>query len=396
MLTSRPAIKAYLSTILFFITSIILLTISSTAYAFFYYNYVPQIGLERVLHLQYDYAGSSHPFATVFLGPSTLISQQAYDVDLTLDMPRTPSNLAAGNFMLDLKLLTPKAVPDALSSWLSNTTMQNVLYHSRRPAIIPYTSRILTFSHTLLHLPWHVLGFRDLDRSQLVIPMFERLTFPRGSRNLPTHARLELQSSVMLQVYDAKLSFRAKFQGLRFVIYNYRVGSFLLFTALFYTVSVTSVALGWAIISQLWSSRGQSVQKWIKQEDRPAIKNEGESATTKIRTEDETESSAHGGLSLSNVSDTPAQYPTGGGRPTLSYQGRPTSSVAGDTAEVAEDLQKPIGPGEAADDEEEGNLLKEEEDIGGRPFDSGIGTSMESEHAGLGIRRRSSKGVGRS
>ena len=57
-------------------------------------------------------------------------------------------------------------------------------------------------------------------------------------------------------------------------------------------------------------------------------------------------------------------------------------------------LTQPIGPGEAADDEDE---LEEAEEFRGRSFegDSGIGTSMESEHTASGLfRRRSSRALG--
>ncbi len=51
--TSRPAQKAYLGTFLFAATSIFLFAISSIAYTLFYYNYVPQNSVERVIHLQF-------------------------------------------------------------------------------------------------------------------------------------------------------------------------------------------------------------------------------------------------------------------------------------------------------------------------------------------------------
>ncbi|OAP63423.1 hypothetical protein AYL99_02650 [Fonsecaea erecta] len=418
ILTSRTAIKAYLSTLLFLGTSTVLLALSSTAYAFFYYNYIPQISLERVLYLQYGTDFPPHAMAA--LDTNALVSQQAYNVEVILDMPRTPNNLQAGNFMLDLSLLGSKGVPDAMASWLGNITLENVLYHSRRPAILPYASPILSLSHTVLHLPWHLLNLRDLDRSRLVVPMFEMLVFPRGVRNLPTHARLELQAGSVLQVYDVKLAFRAKFQGMRYWIYNYRITTFVVFTALFYGVSLTSMALGWAVISHVLSSGGggDGTQKRIKMEAGTPINPEQHesssgTATAKIKTEDEAElSSPHGGggLSLSNVSDTPTQFPTGRGRPLLSYAGRfPGGSAAKEAREqhmeVEEDrLRRPMGPGEAADDEDEGDFDEEEENIRGRRAeggDSGIGTSMESEHAaagGSGVvvrRRRSSRGLGK-
>lgn len=376
LLTSRTAIKAYLSTLLFLTTSTVLLTISSTAYGFFYYNYIPQINLERVLYLQYGGHGL-YPHATTELDTSALIPQQAYDIDLILDMPRTPSNLDAGNFMLDLSLLgtgiNAKNIPDPLSSWLANITVDNVLHHSRRPAILPYASPIVSLSHTFLHLPWHLLNFRDLDSSHLVVPMFELLAFPRGSRNVPSHARFELQSTSLLQVYSAKLVFRAKFQGLRYLIYNYRVTAFALFTTLFYTVSITTMALAWALISSyLVPAKDDEWQpKQIKQEpDDKQIKTDQESESgTRIKTEEE---------------DTEPATPR-------TLDDKPLSGPRDDVVDAPPTQH--VGADEVADDEDDEG---DSQEIRGRSFhpDSGIGTSMESEHTTSGlVRRRSSRGL---
>ena len=54
--TSKPAQQTYLNTILFMVTSSILLGLAVFAYILFYLNYVPQIGIERIIHLQYRYA----------------------------------------------------------------------------------------------------------------------------------------------------------------------------------------------------------------------------------------------------------------------------------------------------------------------------------------------------
>ncbi|KEF60911.1 uncharacterized protein A1O9_02475 [Exophiala aquamarina CBS 119918] len=377
LLTSRTAIKAYLSTLLFLTTSTVLLTISSTAYGFFYYSYIPQINLERVLYLQYGGPGIS-PHATTELDTSALISQQAYDVELILDMPRTPTNLEAGNFMLDLSLLgtgmNGKNVPNPLTSWLANITVDNVLHHSRRPAILPYASPIISLSHTFLHLPWHLLNFRDLDASHLVVPMFELLSFPRGSRNVPSHARLELQSTSLLQVYNAKLVFRAKFQGLRYLIYNYRVTAFALFTTLFYTVSITTMALAWALISSALGTGQEDGwrPKQIKQEgeDKQAKTDPDSDSGMKIKTEDDTEPMTPG---------------------TLLPEESQRAGLRDETNDNALALQ--IGPDEVADDEDDEGDAQE---MRGRPFhpDSGIGTSMESEHpTSEMVRRRSSRGL---
>ena len=53
--TSKPARQTYLNTLLFMTTSAILLGLAVIAYILFYFNYMPQIGIERTIHLQYGY-----------------------------------------------------------------------------------------------------------------------------------------------------------------------------------------------------------------------------------------------------------------------------------------------------------------------------------------------------
>lgn len=307
-------------------------------------------------------------------------------------MPRTANNLDAGNFMLDLSLLGSgvhvKNVPDPLSSWLANITADNVLHHSRRPAILPYASPLVSLSHTVLHLPWHLMNFRDLDSSRLRVPMFELLSFPRGSRNVPTHARLEVQATTPLQVYHSRLTFRAKFQGLRYLVYNYRLTAFAIFTTLFYTVSLTTMALAWAVISSLLSDEtgkpglliGRGLLKDEKSSQEPSGKSEHDSDSTqkrKIKTEDDTESWTPALLGIETAAAPP---------PESSY------SVAKTESEPPQPQPPPSAThGEIADDEDDQDILLERR---GRSFegDSGIGTSMESEHTRAGLtRRRSSR-----
>jgi uncharacterized membrane protein YwzB len=52
-MSSKPARQTYLNTVLFMIVSAILLGLAAIAYILFYLNYVPQIDIERVIHLQY-------------------------------------------------------------------------------------------------------------------------------------------------------------------------------------------------------------------------------------------------------------------------------------------------------------------------------------------------------
>lgn len=129
---------------------------------------------------------------------------------MTLDLPRTPSNLDVGNFMIDLTLYSRQAgsvLPTA-------TNNLNLISHSRRPAILTYTSPLVDLAKKLVRLPLYVLGWRR-EAETLAVPMIEKAEFARGARNLPQSLRLEIQSDAKLQVYSARVEFRARFTGLR-------------------------------------------------------------------------------------------------------------------------------------------------------------------------------------
>lgn len=51
--TSRPTRQTYLQTFLFLNATSVLLGIAITAYAIFYRSYIPRIGIEKEIHLQY-------------------------------------------------------------------------------------------------------------------------------------------------------------------------------------------------------------------------------------------------------------------------------------------------------------------------------------------------------
>jgi seipin len=400
---SRPAIKAYLSTLLFLTFSLILIAISTTAYALFYYSHVPQLGLDATLHLQYGDA--SYPHATTTLESSALSSQQPYDISLELHLPRTPNNLAAGNFMLDLSLLSrPSSTTSAPALSLVLPNSSSTLAHSRRPAILPYKSPLLSITHNIVALPWHTLGLKDLDADILSVPMFELASFPRGWRNVPG-------------VYSAKVIFRARFEGLRYILYNYRILSFLVFTSCFYVVSLTSTSIAWLVISSFFSS--DSTQRKEEPEEQKKIKQQDDEAPVSngnIKKDPQSDdSSDETGLSVSNISDSATTFPTLGRQMPLRFPvHRPTESAASggsmnssrtnikrepeDERVMEATAIEPLvaaGPSEAADDEDE-------EEARGRDRvdrDSGIGTSMESEGArdsALGLQRRRSRHSGQS
>lgn len=453
---SRPAIKAYLTTLLFLFTSTVLISISTTAYFLFYYNYIPQIGLTQTIYLQYD--ANSHPHATIPIDPSALVSQQPYDISVTLHMPRTPANLAAGNFMLDLSLLPERSASSGPLAYLFNTTLDLTaaapLARSRRSAIIPYSSYLTSLSHKLLHLPVHLLSLKDLDAAVITVPLFERLAFARGRPNIPTAAYLEVQSQIpptgcppsqqpvlgmhlltnptptpisTLQIYSAQLDIHVRFTGLRYYVYNYRVLSFLIFSSLFYTMTISSMAVTWAFVTAALSARNPT--STLSTTRGGKIKSE-DSATSDARSPN-IKSEDGKGLGLNDIKSEDADSDVGADLdaralaslsstehtfPTLGRNAQPLRYTPSTTTNPSEDAERSslvprddaIHDAEDEDDEDEEEArnqiltplsaethIKDEDEEDTFRGDSGIGTSMDSEarsSSGL-VRRRSSRGA---
>lgn len=151
---------------------------------------------------------NGNPQGVVALG-TRMVSLQPYDVTVNLNLPRTPSNIAAGNFMLELSLLSPSS-----NSLLSTGPPSEVLAHSLRPAILTYASPIIDTASKVSQLPWYLLGWRK-EAERLEVSMMEGVKFARGWRNVPSSLKLEIHSAEPMQIYEATVKFVARFSGLR-------------------------------------------------------------------------------------------------------------------------------------------------------------------------------------
>ncbi|OJJ61067.1 hypothetical protein ASPSYDRAFT_42921 [Aspergillus sydowii CBS 593.65] len=263
-LVSKNALTAYLGTFLFIATAICMIFVSIFAYGVFYYNFIPQVGLERIVHLQF---GDGHPWGTAALD-SGLVSSLPYDVHVELELPRTPSNLGTGNFMLDLTLFSHSST--------SAQTGENItappISRSRRPAILTYTSPLIDIFSKISFMPLYVLGWKQ-EAERLVVRMMEGVEFSRGAHNIPETLRLELNSKEEMQVYSAKVTFRTRFTGLRWIMYQWRMPSFFVFSFMFWAVSMFSFSICWVTLACLFNTN----VKEEEEEDENGVKTESES-----------------------------------------------------------------------------------------------------------------------
>ncbi|KAI1373576.1 putative adipose-regulatory protein-domain-containing protein [Hypoxylon crocopeplum] len=255
--TSPAAKRAYLSAVLLFSASLVLLCIAALAYPIFYYNYVPKKVISIPVHLQYN--SGLNPYGVTSLA-SNLMLEQAYDVSVELTMPRSPANLQRGNFMV--ALFAMKSVPDnpafafsysaATEDPYAHVKEDNVVFMSRRPTLIPYENPLVTMASRALFLFYHILYPGASETTTLKIPMGELVEFKNV---LPLSIMLDVQAGQMLQVYSATVTLVARLTGIRWAMYNHRIISFVVCTTVFWFAEMLSMGLAWLLLSYYLSNR---------------------------------------------------------------------------------------------------------------------------------------------
>lgn len=179
---------------------------------------------------------------------------------------------------------------------------------------------------------------------------------------------LELQAGQEVQVYDVRVLFTARFGGLRWLMYNHRILSFLIFTSAFWFSEIIFTLLGWLAVRAIFSPKQEVKQDLVKSEETDA-------STVKVEGEEETDDP--------DLSDTPRTFPTYGRQAPLRY-------VPKVKEEESEDFimdETAIQPLAAEADDEDEDL-----DAYRAGKDSGVGTSFSEGGERSGLARRRSKG----
>jgi seipin len=286
--------------------------------------------------------------------------------------------------MLDMAMLSPTYTPltqyfEKPLDYRREVPQDALLFSSRRPAILKYEPRLVRLARLLTTLPWHVSGWQR-EAEKLEISMAEGVSFKKGWRNVPTTVYLELDGRGQdMQVYHLNFKLRARYEGLRWLMYNHRVFSFIVFTTAFWAGEVIFAVLAWA----LWSARSG--------EQKPAgdVKKESGDSESAIKAEPDTEDVETDDVDLS---DTPRTFPTYGRQAPLHYVPKAKSEGAEVRVKV-EPVPLPLPVGAEGDDESE-IPISVQSYRGGRS-DSGIGTSFsEAGTSREGVQRRRSKGRG--
>lgn len=203
--------------------------------------------------------------------------------------------------------------------------------------------------------------------------MAESAVFRKGRANVPAYVLLEIQTGQEVQVYDVRIQFKARFSGLRWLMYNHRVMSFFAFTSAFWFAEILFTGLGWITLRYIFISPKTKMEGSIKGDDTDGtVKGE-------IKEEPETDEP--------DLSDTPRTFPTYGKQQPLRYVPKVKDEDSEDFV-LDETAIQPLAAMEADDEEDEEDSF--------RARDSGIGTSFsEGGERRSGVaRRRSGRGRG--
>lgn len=288
--------------------------------------------------------------------------------------------------MVDLSLRGPPASSSGLKSMLGwdddtvdpsspsaviteNTSKPPTLAHSRRPAILTYRSWPTEHLYRLLRLPLYLTGF-GTESETLHISMLESAYFVSA---VPSSLRLELRSRTPLEVYRVRVHISAKLEGLRWLMYTYRLLSGVIFILLFWGTEVGVLLLTWGMASMLFGSSSSSSDTTDNAATiHPAVKKELD---------------AHSDPGTP-FSDTPHTFPTLSNQPPLRYTSPGSASDGVKAKARAKEEYKeqrlediPLKEDAEADDEDDDFVLEEPvsraEQMGFT--DSGLGTGLDSE-----------------
>ncbi|KAI0178598.1 putative adipose-regulatory protein-domain-containing protein [Hypoxylon sp. FL1284] len=358
--TSPAAQRTYLNTILFFAASLALLCIAAVAYPVFYYNYVPKKVISIPIHLQYN--SGINPYAITSLA-SSLTLEQAYDVSVELEVPRSPANLGRGNFMVSLFAIKSAPENPAFSFSFSGTARDpyahvredSVVFMSRRPTLIPYEDPLVSTTSRILFMLYHILHPGASEKTTLTVPMGELVEFKDV---LPLSILVDVEAGQALQVYSATVTLVARLTGIRWAMYNHRIISFVVCTTAFWIAEMVSMGLAWLFLGYLISDRNPGGAGGTKWED---------------------------GSDYSRIDPAIpiAPYVRGGaGEEDLGVKAEDDEDVDEDVKVKDESPERETLADLPADDEEDGDDVWRE---------TGAGTSYSHEKGGS-LRRRSSRG----
>ncbi|KAI9300788.1 putative adipose-regulatory protein-domain-containing protein [Cunninghamella echinulata] len=241
VLFAPKAQRTMIKSAIFMVVFVWILLTSITAYLTFYQHYVPRTLHKESIYFQYGHVGQRNLIEprgivdfTHGYQKAPLRHEQAYNVFVQLHVPTSDINFNLGNFMVDVKLLTEN---------------ETVLAHSSRPGILRYQSHTQRILHVLAKAFPLLIGFTE-ESQVVVVPLMEGYIEKKSNPFVKASVSI---SNPDLQIYDAQISIRADFRGLRYYMYYRRIPTAISFIILFMVIEFIFTTIAWKKYGQhLW------------------------------------------------------------------------------------------------------------------------------------------------
>jgi len=142
---------------------------------------------------------------------------------------------------------------------------------------MPWRSPIARTAHTLLRLPLLLLLPNTKEEEAVRVVLLENVVFDEPAR----HAVISLESRSRLDVYEARVEFYAKLAGIRWIMWRWRILSFLLGSGLFFAVEVLATGVVWWAVYGWFAGSGApagSGEGRYPEDEDEAVEEEGDGA----------------------------------------------------------------------------------------------------------------------
>ncbi|TQV97697.1 hypothetical protein V2A60_006570 [Cordyceps javanica] len=265
-LTSKPMQRLAINAMLVASGIGTLLGLAAISSALFFQAYLPQQVVTAPVYLQYG--SSPNPYGIAPLVASRMKALQDYDISVTFTMPRSPANLNRGNFMVSLHLIdsrdqnTIEARADEFARSHVGFGVNKALFSSRRPALVPYVDPLVSLTSRVLLMAYHLLSSTS-QRHALTVKLAERVSFDKESLK-PAAAYIEVEAGQDIQIYSTQLTLTAQLRGLRYIMFHYRVLTYVIFTLLFWFFEILFMSAAWSAWSTYTSMPAQGGKPRIR------------------------------------------------------------------------------------------------------------------------------------
>lgn len=278
-----------------------------------------------------------------------------------LDSPSTPSLLSDASKFAS----SHPHDHDYTSTTADFGLTRSILFHSRRPALLPYVDPVVSLTSRVVFVAWHLLFPETAQVCKMDVKLAEKVAFTRLG-GVPKTAYVEVEAGQTIQIYEASLTLTAQLSGLRYLMTHYRLPTYIIFTVFFWAFEVLFMGGAFILFAGSSSPTTGERQKQLQDQRRRAIMDDQEAENAS--------------------SDHPHTFPTYGKQPRLKHEPLVGVKREQDEEEEKERLmaELPVA-GTEADDEDD----YDDDDMDKR--DSGIGTSYSEDQGGRNVRKRASR-----